>query len=257
MTGEFAAARPEHSAENVKADLAGEAGVVVLLVDDHRVFAEALAGQLLAEHGIDRVELAGSLDAARALLSSDRPDLVLLDLSLAEESGFDLLTELAAVEDAPTAVVLSGHSEPRLIVKALECGAKGWVSKTTRLDALIDALWQVIEGQMYLAPSTLQPVLTHLLADLNGRKKSSAFEDTLTPRELEVLRCLVSGMTRAEVAQQLFLSMNTVRTHVQSLLRRSDQHSALALVAFARSHGVQGIDETDDPHGLSRPGSSH
>jgi DNA-binding NarL/FixJ family response regulator len=59
------------------------------------------------------------------------------------------------------------------------------------------------------------------------------------------------------VAQQLFLSMNTVRTHVQSLLRRSDQHSALALVAFARSHGVQGIDETDDPHGLSRPGSSH
>jgi DNA-binding NarL/FixJ family response regulator len=71
--------------------------------------------------------------------------------------------------------------------------------------------------------------------------------DNLTPRELEVLRCLVSGMTRAEVAQHLFVSTNTVRTHVQSLLRRADQHSALALVAFARSLGVKGIDENDDP----------
>jgi DNA-binding NarL/FixJ family response regulator len=64
-------------------------------------------------------------------------------------------------------------------------------------------------------------------------------------------------MTRAEVAKHLYVSMNTVRTHVQSLLRRSDQHSALALVAFARSHGVTGIDENEDRRTTGGPGSSY
>jgi DNA-binding NarL/FixJ family response regulator len=234
---------------------AGDAGAVILLVDDHRVFADVLGEVLLAEAGIGRVNHAASLNAARALLAADPPALVLLDLMLADESGFDLLGELARTADAPPAMVLSGSSEPRLIVKALEVGAKGWLSKTTPLDALVTAVWQVLDGQLYLAPTTLRPVLDHLLSDRQGRQAAAGFVADLTPRELDVLRCLVSGMTRAEVAAHLFVSTNTVRTHVQSLLRRSDQHSALALVAFARSHGVRGIDEIDDPGATAGPGS--
>jgi DNA-binding NarL/FixJ family response regulator len=225
---------------------AGDAGAALLLVDDHRVFADVLGDALLGEEGISRVNRASNLDAARTLLASDPPDLVLLDLMLADESGFDLLDELARRPEAPPAIVLSGSNEPGLIVKALESGAGGWLSKTTPLDALVAAVWQVLDGQLYLAPATLRPVLDHLLADRRVRQAAAGFVAELTPRELEVLRCLVSGMTRAEVAAQLFVSMNTVRTHVQSLLRRSDQHSALALVAFARSHGVKGIDEIGD-----------
>jgi DNA-binding NarL/FixJ family response regulator len=233
------------------------AGAALLLVDDHRVFAEILAQALLAEEGISRVDVAASLDAARTLLRTSRPDLVLLDLVLADTSGLDLLKELADREDSPPAIVLSGSNELRLIVTALECGARGWLSKTTRLEALVTAVWQVIDGHMYLAPTTLGPVLLHLLADLRGREKVSGFEQELTPRELEVLRCLVSGMTRAEVAQHLFVSTNTVRTHIQSLLRRSGQHSALALVAFARSQGVQGIDEKSEGNTAGRLESSY
>jgi DNA-binding NarL/FixJ family response regulator len=220
--------------------------VDILLVDDHRIFAEALAELLEAEPGIGQVRTASTLDAARALLNSARPDLVLLDLTLADESGLDLLRELAAVNHSPDVIILSGSTETALIINALGIGAKGWLSKTTRMTALVNALWQVIDGQMYLAPTTLRPVLSQLLRDVHDRRASSSFVDDLTPREREVLRCLVSGMTRAEVAQHLFVSTNTVRTHVQSLLRRSDQHSALALVAFARSLGVKGIDEYDD-----------
>ncbi|TDU83943.1 LuxR family two component transcriptional regulator [Kribbella voronezhensis] len=236
---------------------AGTTGAVILLVDDHRVFADVLREALLEQDGIDRVTHAASLAAARVLLATDPPDVVLLDLVLADESGFDLLSELTRSTAAPAAIVLSGSSDPRLIVKALERGAKGWLSKTTRLDALVTAVWQVLDGQMYLAPSTLRPVLTHLLSDAREREAAAGFVADLTPRELEVLRCLVSGMTRGEVAQHLFVSMNTVRTHVQSLLRSSGQHSALALVAFARSHGVQGIDETGDLPAAGRAESSY
>jgi two-component system nitrate/nitrite response regulator NarL len=236
--------------------MAGGDGIAVLLVDDHRVFAEALAALLAAERGISRVTVASTLDAARARLVSDRPDLVLLDLVLADESGYDLLAELAADADAPAAIVLSGRTEPRLIVQAIEAGARGWLTKTTSLGALLTALWQVIDGDMYLAPATLQPVLVHLLGDLHRQRAAAGFVDELTPRELDVLRCLVSGMTRAEVAEHLFVSTNTVRTHIQSLLRRSEQHSALALVAFARLHGVTGLDETEGPVIALGPGSS-
>jgi DNA-binding NarL/FixJ family response regulator len=129
-------------------------------------------------------------------------------------------------------------------VRALEAGASGWLPKTTQLNALVAAVREVLDGHMYLAPTTVRPVLLHLLTEIRRQRATAAFVDDLTPRELDVLRCLVSGMTRSEVAQHLFVSTNTVRTHVQNLLRRSGQHSTLSLVALARSHNVSGIDET-------------
>ena len=231
-------------------------GVAILLVDDHRVFAEALAGLLATEPGIGHVDTASNLTAARKLLGSGRPDVILLDLSLAEESGSDLLAEVMAEPDPPAVIMLSGSTDPRLIVQAIDAGARGWLAKTTRLPALVAAIWQVLDGHLYLAPATLGPVLSHLLGDLRRQRAAAGFVDRLTPRELDVLRCLVSGMTRAEAADHLFLSTNTVRTHIQSLLRRSEQHSALALVAFARSHGVTGIDENDGSVMTTGRGSS-
>ncbi|TDO48912.1 two-component system nitrate/nitrite response regulator NarL [Kribbella sp. VKM Ac-2571] len=232
------------------------AGVAILLVDDHRVFAEALANLLAAEPGIGPVGTASNLRTARMRIASARPDVVLLDLSLGEESGSDLLAELMAEPGPPAVIMLSGSADPRLIVHALDAGARGWLAKTTRLTAVVAAIWQVLDGHMYLGPATLEPVLGHLLGDLRRRRSAAGFVDRLTPRELDVLRCLVSGMTRAEAAAHLFVSTNTVRTHIQSLLRRSGQHSALALVAFARSHGVTGIDETEESVIPAEPGSS-
>ncbi|HZX05002.1 response regulator transcription factor [Kribbella sp.] len=236
--------------------MTGPAGVSVLLVDDHRVFAEALANLLAAETGISKVAVASNLDTARTQIATGHPDLVLLDLSLAGESGTDLLAELAEAPAPPAVVMLSGSTDPRSIVQALEAGARGWLTKTTRLSTLVEALWQVLDGNLYLSPATLQPVLRHLMDDVRRQRAASGFVDQLTHRELDVLRCLVSGMTRAEAATYLFVSTNTVRTHIQSLLRRSEQHSTLALVAFARSHGVTGIDETEGSVITAGPGSS-
>jgi DNA-binding NarL/FixJ family response regulator len=96
---------------------------------------------------------------------------------------------------------------------------------------------------MYLPPTMVKPVVRQLLSEARGPQPGPSFVDDLSQRELEVLRCLVSGMTRREIAARLYLSVNTVRTHVQRLLRRADQHSTMALVATARDLGVRGYDD--------------
>lgn len=216
--------------------------VKVLLVDDHRVFAEVLAMRLRTEAIIDTVEVAFSLGGARAAVNTFRPDLVLLDFQLADELGLDLFSDLGQLPQPPNVLMLSGTDDTVSIVQALDAGAQGWVSKTTRFQTLVFATKEVLRGHMYLAPPTIKPVILHLLNAARVTVSEPSFVDELSPRELEVLRCLVAGMSRSEVAAHLFVSVNTVRTHVQNLLRHADRHSTLALVSLARDLGVQPID---------------
>jgi DNA-binding NarL/FixJ family response regulator len=218
-------------------------GLRILLVEDHHVFADVLAQRLRAEPTIAAVEVAYSLTDARSAMGRVHVDVVLLDFQLAEESGLDLIADIDRLPDRPDVLVLSGITDTRRIVEALEAGVQGWISKESSVDILVSATTQVKQGNMYLSPPTIRPVLDQLLRKARGDAPRPSFVDTLTRRELEVLRCLVSGMTRREIAARLYLSVNTVRTHVQRLLHHADQHTTLALVALAREHGVAGIDE--------------
>lgn len=218
-----------------------ERPVKVLLVDDHKVFPEVLAMRLRVDTAVDAVEVAFSLNSARATLNRFRPDLVLLDYQLVDEIGLGLFPDLLRLPEPPKVLMLSGIDATQQIVQALDCGAQGWVTKTTRFETLIFAIKAVLRGHMYLAPQTLKPVILYLLAQARVTVSEPSFVDELSPRELEVLRCLIGGMSRAEVADRLFLSVNTVRTHVQHLLKHADRHSTLALVALARDLGVRSI----------------
>jgi len=218
--------------------------ISVLLVDDHRVFAEVLAMRLRGEPGIASVEIAFSLSSAKAMANRSGADVVLLDYDLAGESGLDLIEGLDELGVRPRVVMVSAGHDPRLIVEALERGAEAWVTKDAGFDVLLVAIGEVLNGHLYLPPDALRSVVDRLVEQAHGPTvPEHSFVDELSTRELEVLRCLVSGMTRVEVAQRLFISTNTVRTHVQNVLKAADLHSTLALVAAARERGVTGIDE--------------
>jgi len=219
-----------------------ERPVKVLLVDDHRIFAEALASRLQAEQSIDRIDIACSLSEARAYIHRSCPDLVLLDFQLADEVGLDLLADLDRLPERPFVLMLSGNDRAQLAVQAFEAGAQGWVSKTAPFETLMFAAGEVVHGRMYLARASLKPVL-HYLLQQGTSKAEPSFVDDLSARQTEVLRCVVSGMSRAECAERLNLSVHTVRTHVQQLLKRADVHSTLALASRARGLGVRGIDD--------------
>jgi DNA-binding NarL/FixJ family response regulator len=138
--------------------------------------------------------------------------------------------------------MVSGVTDVGSVVLALEAGASAWVPKDSSVEDLLTAADQVLCGHAYLSPRLLGSVVRRLLDNARTASRESTFLQELSTREMEVLRCLVSGMTRAEVAQRLFISTNTARTHIQNVLRRADVHSTLALVAKARDLGVAGID---------------
>jgi two-component system nitrate/nitrite response regulator NarL len=219
----------------------------VLVVDDHRVFAEVLAAQLRLEPGIERVGVALSLEEARVVLRSFTPQIVLLDYDFDGEPGTDFIPELKSRSPGSRVIMVSGMDDSLSIIESLEAGAEAWVGKDAGFATLVQASMAVLEGHLYLYPPSVKPVIRRLL-DERGAKRPPTFVDEISARELDVLRCLIAGMTRAEVAQRLYISPNTVRTHVQHLLSRAQVHSTVALVAAARSAGLKSVDDrrTDD-----------
>lgn len=221
--------------------------VKLLLVEDYRIFADLLADRMRAESSVEGVEIAATLSEARVSLRLSRPDLILLDLNVAGEMGLDLLANVRRSSDPPRVLMLSASDGVEQIVRALEAGAEGWVSKTAAFETLMFAIGEVLHGNLYLAPATLGPVVRHLLS---RSRADEGFVELLSDRQLEVLRCVVAGMSRAECAEYLHVSVNTVRTHVQMLLKRADVHSTLALASLARDLGVREIDDApaNDTH---------
>ncbi|NUR07267.1 MAG: response regulator transcription factor [Nocardioidaceae bacterium] len=220
--------------------------VRILLVDDHRVFADVLAMRLRLEDGVESVETAHHLDQALVLASRLRVHVVVLDHDLDGERGTDLVRRLDGLDPPPRVVMLSAWDDPAVVVDALRAGASGWVLKGGQVEELLTAIDDCVAGDAYLSRRLRRPVLQELLSAREPTHEPS-FLDNVSGRQLDVLRCLVAGLSRAETGARLFISSNTVRTHVQNLLRTADVHSTLELVSRARRLGVPGIDEEPSP----------
>ena len=216
-------------------------GIDVLIVDDHQIFAEVLAMRLERDAHVRSVTLAASLAAARTRIRALGDGIVLLDYHLGAECGLDLLEEVARLDTRPKVVVVSASNDPEKIVAALRAGVDAWLVKTEGYDALVEVAIDAYGGVMHLPATSLREVVKRLLDSGSSRAGTGTFVDSLSPRELEVLRHLVAGLSRDEIAGRMFVSTHTVRTHVQHLLKRADVHSAVALVARAREAGV-GVD---------------
>ncbi|MFE5866313.1 LuxR C-terminal-related transcriptional regulator [Streptomyces virginiae] len=241
----------------------------VLVVDDHRIFAESLAAALAAEPDVD-VSAAGSGPAAlrcleRAAAEGRRFDVLLVDADLgaapgavpaqresgsgpppAVSDGIALVAGVRVSHPGVRTVVLAERDDPRRAALALQAGASGWVAKDCSLSRLLAVIRGVLREETHLPPALLTGVLRELTAARKHRTDSERLVESLTPREHEVLRCMVAGLGRKDVAARLFLSPHTVRTHMQNVLGKLGVHSTLAAVALARRAGVRPADLAGD-----------
>ncbi len=219
--------------------------VDILVVAGDRIFADVLAMRLREEPQAGAVAVAESAQEARAAALAIRPAVVLLEGDGRDDSALQLIAELPESAVQPAVLVLSDRREPGIIVTAFESGVRGWVATDASFASLWQAICEVRDGHMVLSPSVVEPVIARLVEALRNEKTVPSRRDfvaELSPREYEVLRCLVQGLSRKEIAARLYVSVNTVSTHVQHLLRHADEHTSVALVAAARELGVPGID---------------
>ncbi|HZN19528.1 MAG TPA: response regulator transcription factor [Micromonosporaceae bacterium] len=213
-------------------------GVSVLVLDDHAVFADALQARLSREPDLGPVLVAYGAAEARAVAARARPAVAVLDLCLDNgESGLDVAAALRDTSPGTRVVILTGIQSVEDVVTGLVNGVRAWLPKTVDTDHLVRVIRGVHAGEAWLSPDLLGKVLTDLVAHVAAPPPDRL--DGLTAREREVLQCMVNGLTRAEIAQRLHLSVHTVRTHTQNLLTKLGAHSSLESVALALRNGLR------------------
>jgi DNA-binding NarL/FixJ family response regulator len=213
--------------------------VRVLIVDDHRVFAEAIATRLEVEPDIVVVGTAATGREALAAIEEFRPDLVLMDVELAGEDGIEVAARLRERRPDLVLAVVSCLSDPVRVRDAVGVGAFAWVTKDAPIEELLAAIRGAMRGESWIPPAILTGVLKELLTARRGLDEDEERLARLTPRERHVLECMADGLDRLAIAERLYLSANTVRTHVQNILAKLQVHSSLEAVALAlRSRAV-------------------
>jgi DNA-binding NarL/FixJ family response regulator len=211
--------------------------ISVLVVDDHALFVDALQARLRCEPDLSPVRGAYSFEDARAQLAARPPDVALLDVALDAASGLDLAAHIHRTTPAVKVIMLTAAASPESVVRAFRHGARAWLPKTVDTAHLVRVIRGVVRGEAWLSPELLGQVLSDLL--VAGEESPPEMLGSLTEREREVLQCMVDGMSRADIARQLAISVNTVRTHTQNLLAKLDVHSTVESVALALRHGVR------------------
>ena len=197
------------------------------LAEDHTIVRWALKEALGKAEDIDVVGEAGTAAETLEMVKRDRPEVLLLDLTLPDKSGFDVLSELRLLETSPLVIVLTWHTEPSYAARAIAAGAHGYLTKSVEPEALLAAIRAVSRGEQVIPPGIEQ-----LLAAGDGHPASA-----LTAREQQIMEMLGRGMTNREIAEHLEISIKTVDTHRGHVLKKLGLRNNSELTRFAVKHG--------------------
>jgi DNA-binding NarL/FixJ family response regulator len=211
--------------------------IKVLIVDDHMVVRKGLQSLLSSEtYGIEVIGDAGDGNQAVQMALELRPDVILMDLQMPHKSGLEAIQEIKQRKLPSKILVLTSYGEDERVAAALSAGALGYLLKDSSPDELVNAIHSVALGHLSIPQD-----LAHAFLGSQELKSTSLDEspfDELTPRELDVLRCLAYGASNKGIASQLSVSLTTARTHVSSILRKLNLENRTQAALYAQQHGL-------------------
>jgi len=178
-------------------------------------------------------------ETAIELSAEHLPDVVLMDIVFkGGMSGIEATRRIKEISPATKVVIMTAHDEDRLLVEAVEAGASGFLGKGEAVEEVLAAAKAAAEGEVLIDPVTLTRLLAQVARERELHRAASTLLDDLTDREREILQLLAEGMRNEGIATQLFISPQTVQTHVRNILGKLRVHSKLEAVAFAVKHGA-------------------
>ncbi|CEP67780.1 Transcription regulator LuxR, C-terminal [Moorella glycerini] len=216
----------------------------VVLVDDHAVVREGLRALLAREKDIEVVGETGSAAELLNLVDKVRPEVVVMDLQLGNgQNGVEATRALLRKRPDLKVVILSMYDDRELIFRALEAGARGYVLKRAGVEELIQAIRLAVKGEAFLDPQIARRVIDGLQQGLPAAREGDAGKAELTDREMEVLRLAAEGLTNAEIARRLFISVKTVQAHRANLMQKLGLHDRVDLVKYAIKKGILKLED--------------
>jgi DNA-binding NarL/FixJ family response regulator len=223
---------------------AGTKPIRVLLVDDHQLLTDSLARILSGEDDMQVVGVAGTVAQARKL-AHERMDVVLMDYRLPDGTGAEATR--AIKERWPTArvVMLTAVQDDETVLDSIQAGADGYLTKDHAVDDVVDTVRAAYAGETLLPRSVIIGIAERVAA-ARERPPDRPPLEPLTPRELEVLHALADGLPSPEITERLFISKNTLRTHVQNIMMKLHAHSKLEAVAVALRYRIIEPPRSDD-----------
>jgi DNA-binding NarL/FixJ family response regulator len=204
----------------------------VLIVDDHAVFGQSL-GAALAAYGFTVVAVESEGRRAVSRCVADPPDVVVMDYRLPDLGGADLLSALHAAAPAVAVVVLTASVDERTLQEAMDAGCSAFLTKDQSLEEVARSIRAAAGGEAVLPAALLGKMLERI-----RRGQNPGRSENLTAREIEVLELMAGGAANQAIANDLFLSLNTVRNHVRNVLSKLGAHSKLEAVAIATRRGI-------------------
>jgi DNA-binding NarL/FixJ family response regulator len=209
----------------------------VLIVDDHRSFAEALRTAIRLERGMAVVGVVHDGDDAIRVALDKRPDVVLMDMAMPGADGIAATRRIREERPDTRVVMLSAYEEEHNIARAIDAGASGFVSKLRSMKEVARSIRAAHRGDSLIAPEEMRRILTHLRRKREQDAAGRARVDRLTGREVEILQGLADGTAPERLAARLGISRNTLRTHVQNILFKLRVHSKHEAIVQAIRHG--------------------
>ncbi len=214
-------------------------GIRVVIADDQRVVRDGL--RMLVDL-IDGVEVVGTASdglEALALARTEHPDVVLMDLRMPRMEGAEATGAIRAELPDTRILVLTTYADDESLFAALQAGARGYLTKDASAEEIERAIRAVAAGRTHLDPAIQQRLVAAVLDTQPAiGPRGDALPDDLTPREADVLKLIASGLSNAEIAQALFVSNATVKTHINRIFSKTGARDRAQAVRYAYQHDL-------------------
>ncbi len=208
----------------------------IILVDDHKLFRDGLKFVINQIDGMEVVAEASNGLEFLELLEDNKPDLVLMDISMPELDGVQATRQ--AIEKYPNIkiLVISMYCDEEYYYQMIQAGVMGFVLKESGKNELENAITAILSGENYFSQKLLKEIIVNINSPLKSKKSQGAPDNNLTKRELEVLQCIVEGLSNSQIAEKLFISIRTVEGHKSNLINKTGVKNTISLVMYALKH---------------------
>ncbi len=213
----------------------------ILIADDHSLIRQGLKLLLRGSKEFAIVAEASNGHDAVAFVAEHKPDVAILDISMPEMNGIEATKAIKKHHAGTKVLILTIHENEEYVYQMIRAGANGYVLKDAGKKELIAAVRTIVAGERFFSPGISNLIIEEFIKRAQNHENTmQSSKPLLTNRETEILRHIANGLTNAEIAEKLFLSVRTIDTHRNNLMQKLDIHETAGLVRFALENGLIG-----------------